>query len=204
MCEIKKWRHDLVRAQAYTILLVVIDCAAILMLDQSLQFGPRRTVGPKTPPLPPQVPPEACRDRKAGVALVWFGMVLAWICFSLWLQEVVVVVENVGCQVDASLEQACCGGGMRAAAASAGEIYFLHVFQKKLWWRDKQRTPEGSVSFKASSEHRDDDVASVAAACSSIAIRAATLRGERWRRTTALQVLNRAVCLYCRGCLELR
>lgn len=49
------------------------------------------------------------------------------------------------------------------------------------------------MSFKASSEHRDDDVASVAAACSSIAIRSATLRGERWRRTTALQVLNRAV-----------
>lgn len=40
-------------------------------------------------------------------------------------------VENVGCQVDASLEQACCGGGMRAAA-SAGENFFWHMFQKKI------------------------------------------------------------------------
>lgn len=39
-------------------------------------------------------------------------------------------VENVGCQVDALLEQACCGGGMRAAA-SAGEIFLFAYVSKK-------------------------------------------------------------------------
>lgn len=48
------------------------------------------------------------------------------------------------------------------------------------------------MSFKAASEHRDD-VASVAAASSSIAIRSATLRGERWRRATCLQILCEGV-----------
>jgi hypothetical protein len=48
------------------------------------------------------------------------------------LQEVVVVVvENVGRQVDAAREQARCGGGMRGAA-SAGKIDLLRMFKKKI------------------------------------------------------------------------